>query len=319
MPQLRPIFIGGTRRSGSTVTGYLVGSHPDIWCTKPRELRFVTDDDGLLDLVLGRKGRLHPSLDPRLSGLSAAKARLRHMRDVQRERRPTSPADFERGMYGRWWSRLSPEGEPRGLHRGVEESDLRAAMDRFDASLRADPASAAARLVHELLDKPALANGARAWADTTPQNAENAHRLVRLFPDAKVVFMLRDGRDTVASVLDKAWGPEDPLLGLEWWRASALRAAKSMAQLTPEQGLTLRLGRLINTDREESLQRLFDFLGHEITPSVREFFDQRMSPRAGNVHRWQRDIPDDVRPDFEARYAEIWKELTDIGLDLPAI
>jgi len=316
---MRPIFIGGTRRSGSTVTGYLVGSHPDIWCTMPRELRFLTDDNGLLDLVVGRKGHLHPALDGSLGGIAAVKARLRFLRDARGERRPTTPSDFERGMYGPWWNRLSPEGEPRGLHRGVEEADLREAMERFDATLIAEPKSAAARLVHDLMDKPALANDAAAWADTTPQNAENAHRLVEVFPDAKVVFMIRDGRDTCASVLEKQWGPDDALMALEWWRGGALRAVKSMARLTPEQGLTLRLGRLINTDREESLRTLFDFLGYEITPSVRTFFDERMTPRAGHVNRWQKDIPAAALPKFEKRYAEIWDELTAQGLDLPPI
>lgn len=317
MTQTQPIFVGGTRRSGSTVVGYLLGAHPQVWCTLPRELRFLTDPDGLLDLVLGRDGRLHPALDLDGPGSSGLKARVRQLRGRGDDRRPTSPSDFERGMYGLWWNRLSPDGEPRGLHRGIPEQRLRSAMQRFDENLGSSPVPAARDLVHDLLDTSALDQGAQMWADTTPQNAENAHRLIRLFPEAKVIFMIRDGRDTVASVLQKPWGPDDPMIGLEWWRTGARRATLSMEQLSQRQGLTLRLGRLINTDREESLERLFGFLELPVTDSVRRFFEERMSARAGHVDRWKRDIPERILPAFEARYGEIWEELTELGLDLP--
>lgn len=318
MDNLQPVFVGGTGRSGSTVTGYLLGSHPLIWNTKPREIRFITDPGGLLDLVQGRGGRVHPSIvaGARTSGY----ARLWMRRALARERPlPVAPASFLRSMYGEWWERKSPDGEDRGLHRGIDPTLFHEALQRFDASLRIDRVAAAQRLVHGLLDPPARTLGARAWVDTTPQNAENGHRLIQLLPGAKVVFMIRDGRDTCASVLQKQWGPTDALAALEWWRGGALRAVRSMAGLPTGRGLTMRMGRLIDTDREESLQTLFDFVGYDVTPEVREFFKTRMSPGRGHIDRWRRDIPADDLLAFETRYAEIWEELTSVGLDLPPI
>lgn len=318
MEKLKPIFVGGTGRSGSTVTGYLLGSHPLIWNTKPREVRFITDPGGLLDLVQGRGGRIHPSIDPTAGPSGYVAYWARRVRATQ-QLLPVAPASFMRSMYGEWWERKSPEGEDRGLHRGIDPTVFHEALQRFDESVRVDPTLAAQRLVHDVLDPPSRSLGADAWADTTPQNAENAHRLVQLLPEAKVIFMIRDGRDTCASVLQKQWGPMEAMTALEWWRRASLRSVKSMAQMPSGSGLTIRLGRLIDTDREATLRRLFDFIGYDITPGVRTFFDSRMSPQKGHVRRWQRDIPAEALPAFERRYGEIWDELTSIGLDLPPI
>lgn len=315
----QPFFVGGTGRSGSTVVGYLMGSHPDIWATTPREIRFLTDPGGLLDLVLGYGGRVHPSIDRTLHGASRMKSWAVQTRMTKLKHVPVSPAAFMRSMYGPWWERRSPEGEPRGLHRGLDEQAFQHALQRFDASLRTDRLGAARDLVHELLDAPAAAVGARAWVDTTPQNGENAHRIATLLPQAKVVFMIRDGRDTCASVLQKQWGPDSPQLALEWWRRAALRGHRAVTQAGQGHALTVRFDELVHTRRQETLQELFDFLGYEVTPEVQAFFDERMSGRKANTDRWARDIPADALPAFERRYAEIHEELTAAGLRLPPL
>ncbi len=314
MQPLQPIFVGGTGRSGSTVVGYLLGAHPAIWNTLPREIRFLTDPDGLLDLTLGVHTRIQNLSTRSLPGLDQLLGALRR----HRVRDAVTREDFLRQMYGPWWQR-EIEGEQRGLQRGIDEDALHRALQTFDATHDDDPRGASAALVHDLLDDPARARGAVAWADTTPQNAENAHRIVELMPEARVVFMVRDGRDTAASVLGRHWGPTSPIDALEWWRNRTLRAMRSMARVGPTRGLTVRLGRLVETDREETLHRLFGFLGFEVTPEVRAYFADAMTPRHAHTRRWQRDIPSEHLRDFEHRYGEIWEELTDLGLDLPAL
>lgn len=319
MPPHQPLFVGGTGRSGSTVVGYLIGAHPEIWATTPREIRFMTDHGGLLDLVYGYSGRVHPSIDRTLHGASRMKSWVVQTRMTKLKHVPVSPAAFMRNMYGTWWERRSPEDEPRGLHRGLDQHQFQAALQRFDATLRADRMQAARALVHELLEPPTAAAGARAWVDTTPQNGENAHRITDLLPGAKVVFMIRDGRDTCASVLQKQWGPETPQMALEWWRRAALRGHRSVMRADPGRALTLRFDELLHSSRQESLHQLFDFLGYDVAPEVQAFFDERMSGRKANTNRWSRDIPADEMPAFERRYAEIHEELTAAGLSLPPL
>jgi len=55
----RQIFIGGTGRSGTTVMAEVLGTHPQIH-TYMRELRFVTDPDGLATLCNALTGNFSP-------------------------------------------------------------------------------------------------------------------------------------------------------------------------------------------------------------------------------------------------------------------
>ena len=50
----RPVLVGGTGRSGSTIVGDLLDHHPDLTLTRPMEVRFIAGNDGLADaLALG--------------------------------------------------------------------------------------------------------------------------------------------------------------------------------------------------------------------------------------------------------------------------
>jgi hypothetical protein len=49
-----PVFIGGSGRSGTTVTLNLLQRHPQFHASLPREIKFLTSRHGLLDLVYTR-------------------------------------------------------------------------------------------------------------------------------------------------------------------------------------------------------------------------------------------------------------------------
>jgi hypothetical protein len=44
------------------------------------------------------------------------------------------------------------------------------------------------------------------WVDHTPSNVKNAETLLRLFPDARFLHIVRDGRGVAASILPLDWG-----------------------------------------------------------------------------------------------------------------
>ena len=47
----RPVLVGGTGRSGSTIVGHLLDHHPELTLTRPMEVRFITGNDGLADAL----------------------------------------------------------------------------------------------------------------------------------------------------------------------------------------------------------------------------------------------------------------------------
>lgn len=47
---------------------------------------------------------------------------------------------------------------------------------------------------------------ARIWVDHTPSNVKNADSLLRLFPEARFIHIVRDGRGVAASIMPLDWG-----------------------------------------------------------------------------------------------------------------
>jgi Sulfotransferase family len=285
---LPPILIGGTGRSGTSITARLLGRHP-AYHALPFEVRFLAASGGLCDLVDGR----------------------------------TSVMAFERKLLGLWYERV----EGRGLHQITDRETIRAAVRELDAGLATDPLGAARRFAHRLLDAPAVAAGKAGWLEDTPSTMRTASRLATILPEARFVHLVRDGRDVAASVLRRSWGPDEALEGLRWWASNLDRSFAQAAAVPGDRVLTVRMEALFRTDREATYRRLLAFLDLDDEPPLRAFFDDDAPAGRAHLGRWRRDIPEADRPAFEALYRELagplqarWgyeMDLVDAELDRP--
>lgn len=321
IPRVRPVFVGGSGRSGTTITGQILGSHARIWSTFPREVRFVTDSGGLLDLVLGPRTRIQ-HLDERIPpvGLGVAiKRKLASLVGMETKRDDTDLEGFLRNMRGKWWHRGGPAGGSRGLHRGFGRDLFLEKVAAFEAAYPRGARDAASVLVDGLLGEKAAAAGATDFVDTTPPNAENAHRIIDLFPHAKVLHLVRDGRDSTASVVKKKWGPDQHMQALRWWYERTLRAHLSLARCPAESVLEVNMDALVLHDRDRQLERLFTFLGYEPDESVRRFFDEKVRAESAHRGRWREDVSPALLKKFDETYRRLHGQLTAVGVPLPPL
>lgn len=113
---------------------------------------------------------------------------------------------------------------------------------------------------HAKLHKPS----ATSWGDKTPGNAERLPLIHDVFPDMKVVHMIRDGREVVRSFVERVG--RDWELAAEQWVNSIL-AARSFGRSHSEQYLEIRYEGLVRSPESE-IRRCCEFLGLP--------FDQRM-------------------------------------------
>jgi hypothetical protein len=255
--------VGGTGRSGTTVTGALIGAHPSRLLIR-QEAKFHAAVGGLCDLVEGR----------------------------------TTLARFENLLANRWFDR----GPNKGVHTFLKWDDIEAALVELRRSYRGDPYGAAASFTYRLLDPLAAAAGAPGWVEMTPTNASAGLALLRLFPDMRLIHMVRDGRDVACSVVRQAWGPNDPVKALDWWARRLERAFRATEKVPPDRVLYIQLEDLIARDRERQYRRLLAFLDLDDDPAMRAFFENRMHPDRAHLGRWRGDVPPDRLPAFEARY-----------------
>ena len=288
-----PIMAGGTGRSGTTVIAGLLHRHPQVRASWPREVKFVNKDGGLLDLVLGVTGR------KRLRrGMGSPSSRL---------------AAFEEGMRGPWWLRTNRLGRASGLHLSMEESERERLLAELDAGLDADPVAAGRAFLTGMIRAQRGDAGEPWWIDTSPPNIANAARIHRFWPQARFIWMVRDGRSTAASVIAERWGPDDPAEAITWWETRMRRAHEGLAGVDPASVLVMSLEDLVVLDRDASYQRVLAFLDLDDDPAMRAFFDEQMPAERVGLDKWRSRVPDPAA--FESDYRKAEARLQADGLE----
>lgn len=102
--------------------------------------------------------------------------------------------------------------------------------------------------------------GLRYFVDQFPDNILYAPDLLRHFPAARFVHLIRDGRATAASVKPLDWGPNTALRAALWWKRY-LAAGETLRRSVPPAGLyELRYERLVE-DEASVVAELRRFLG----------------------------------------------------------
>ncbi|GAT66504.1 sulfotransferase [Planomonospora sphaerica] len=107
------------------------------------------------------------------------------------------------------------------------------------------------------------------WGDKRPSYFKSVDVLLRLFPDAQFVHLIRDGRDCVASLKEMPWYNKDISHAIAIW-AEAMDFARERAPKLPAGSYhELRYERLTR-DPETELRGLCDFLGEDFDPAMCE-------------------------------------------------
>ena len=285
----RPVFVGGTGRSGTTIAGRLLGHHRDLRATNPRELRFIASRGGVADAYAGL----------------------------------VSPDQVVEALWEHWYVRVKPSGARSGLFRRLDEAHMRQACDDYVAAFATDPYTASRHFAETIVSSGpesgarGEASGKPRWVDTTPANARVADRVLALFPEGVVVHMMRDGRDVAASFVSKSFGPRDVFAALDAWRDRMLEAHRAELACPPGRFHRVDLHALSVTERQETLAALLDAIHVAPDRRMSEWFDSHVLPQQAHIGRWRRDYDEATAARIDARYDEILAELDAAGAPYP--
>jgi hypothetical protein len=105
----------------------------------------------------------------------------------------------------------------------------------------------------------AARHGKRRWGDKTPHYVHHVDQLLRIWPGARFVVLVRDGRDVALSLRRMPFGPNNAWAAAQWW-ARGIRAGARAGRDHPDAVLTMRYEDLAQRPREE-VRRLCGFLG----------------------------------------------------------
>ena len=211
---MRPVFIVGCPRSGSTMLGAMLGGHPEAIC--PPEAQFIIDH--------------MPASD-----LSAAVDVDAVLDQIKRHRR------------FRQWP-FSLEGRP-------------------------SPAEMATMTYRNVIEW-VVAQYARAHERPAPtlwidQSIFVLHvwKLLQLFPDARFIHLVRDGRAVAASIIPLDWGPKGLLSAARHWIQHLALGFAAEATLGADRIIRVHYEKIL-AEPEATMKRISSFLGVEFCPAM---------------------------------------------------
>jgi hypothetical protein len=283
------LFIGGTGRSGTHVVSKILNSHSHFRKV-PNEARFHVDPGGFPDVLAGRTG---PDLFV---------YRLRHY----------------------WWRNFEPARRSfRGLHRYVPRARLLAASDTFLRRFDAEPEAACRQLFFDLLWPLATEEAKSGLIEQSCDVVAQAGTLGRLFPEARFVHVVRDGRDVAASRVGQArWlaYPRTMRQGLDWWEARIRRIDEGERAVGADRVHRVGLDDLVSgTRRRATYRQLRRFAGLQNEKDMNTYFGRRVRSRNAHTERWRQEVPKRRQAEVDARYAAILDSLEADGVASAAI
>jgi Sulfotransferase family len=288
-------FVGGTGRSGTHVLARLLGHH-SRYRDVEIEVRFHCNPRGFPDLLAGRV---------------------------------TLP-DFVRKLKRFWWHRIKA-GEPfpallprlplgreeRGLYKIVPRERFDVAVAAFEASYPGDPPAACRRLFYDLLGPLAAQAGKPGLVEMSSDNVAQAPALLEIFPEARFVHAVRDGRDAGASKVSKRQKrhhPRDGVEGIAWWAERLRRIDEAARGIPPDRLLVVSLDDLAYGDRDGAYRRLLTFLELEDEPGIHEYFEREVTAENAHRDRWRDGLSPEAQEELRRHYERELERLAGDGV-----
>ncbi len=148
-------------------------------------------------------------------------------------------------------------------------------------------------------------DGKSRWGDKTPTYVTVVPQLARLFPGARFIHLMRDGRDVTASFQRQGWyGPWLYANTKEWTEALACDS-RWEGKPIEEQVLRVRYEDLV-LDPEATLRTICQFIGETFEPQMLSWQDKvddsvparerhihqklKNPPSAEDAYRWKREM-----------------------------
>jgi hypothetical protein len=240
---MKPVFIGGCDRSGTTMLGAILGTHSDCLC--------VPEGQFIVDTLQGKDYDLkHVEVNPVLQQIT------KHPR------------------FKTWMEHLDPPNWP-GEQPEAEYSTI----------------------VEWLVMLYGQKNGKSSpilWVEHTPSNIKRAVTLASIFPDAKLIHLVRDGRAVAASFLKINWGPKSVDQAAQYWLQILAFGLAAESFLGEDRIMRVYYEDLVR-EPETSLQSICTFLNIDYQPDMLHGTGFKVPAFARSTHALVGKKPDTSR------------------------
>ena len=133
---------------------------------------------------------------------------------------------------------------------------------------------------------------AERWGDKTPDYVHSLAILWELFPDAKYIHMVRDGRDVAQSVMSRYWGPKNIFTAASEWTEQVSLVRDFLKTVPADQKLEVRYEDLL-AEPITVFRELIEFL--EVEDS-----DGRV------LQRIEQTVPSELNRENSNKWKKFW-------------
>lgn len=145
-----------------------------------------------------------------------------------------------------------------------------------------NPATIVADLISELnepsyraifdviLSRYARDTGKSRWGEKTPHNLFYIKEILEDFPGARILNLIRDGRDVAVEQLRSAFGPTNIVSAAQLWKRTQKAAAVGRSICPGSQWLDVIYEELVSNP-QETIQRVLNFLGENYESELLNF------------------------------------------------
>ena len=265
-----PVFIGGTGRSGTTITLELLGQHSNFYASNPLEVRIVTEDDGLLDSFENN-----------------------------------SIEKFNNKAENFWLNRTK---QSEGLYHSINKKDVDKILKEFNENFYKDSKDAVRNFYINIFKKQNTFDNTKHYlGESTPSNIRCADKISKIFPEAKFIHMFRDGRDSAYSIylMREYWdltGNKTEFDALDWWYERIIKSFSSLNNLNSDKYISIRFEDLVINKRKESFSSILNFLNLPEEEKITQYFNLNVKKEKTNTGAWKKLY---TWKDFDSKYNEM--------------
>ena len=138
-------------------------------------------------------------------------------------------------------------------------------------------------VIEHLFQLYAEKEGKTRWGDKTPEHVFFLKEIKTVFPEARLIHLVRDGRDVAESLMRVFFGPNTIDRAALAWEKSVLTFREFKSHLKSTEYLEIHYENLVRSPEQE-LKKIFDFLGEEFLS-----FDERIPETTSKAHYLQYD------------------------------
>ena len=275
------LFVTGTGRSGTNITKKILSKHSHV-ASLPFEHRFTIDPQGVVDFYKTYPAQWSPywcdfkvkaftgflrSLGRQDDSKSKATKEAKNIDPTGLQLTPPAYAGWE---LEQWFSNyfkaideLEQEliefryrGRWPGSEGGIEQNEMIFANPMTEAELQ----PILARFLQQLTSGLLSAQGKQYFVEDNTHSILNAKALLELYPAGKILHIVRDPRDVIASLDDQSWTPSHSPDLIHWYKQIMDRWLQLKAQLDVQRVLEVRLEDIVQ-HTQQTLENICDFAG----------------------------------------------------------